>query len=59
MQGSIPPAYADLAQEVFARWQEDTLVTEPNDVSEAIWRAATDPSAPMRIPAGKDAEALA
>lgn len=59
MQGSIPPAYADLAQEVFARWQEDTLVTEPNDVSEAIWRAATDPSAPMRIPAGKDAQALA
>jgi NAD(P)-dependent dehydrogenase (short-subunit alcohol dehydrogenase family) len=59
MEGSIPPAYAELAQNVFAGWQENTLVTEPNDVSEAIWRAATDTSAPMRIPAGKDAQALA
>jgi hypothetical protein len=28
-------------------------------VAEAVWRAATDPAAPMRIPAGEDAVALA
>jgi len=32
-------------------------VTHAPDVAEAIWRAATDPSAPLRIPAGADAEA--
>ncbi len=29
--------------------------TRSSDVAEAVWRAATDPSAPMRIPAGADA----
>jgi hypothetical protein len=33
--------------------------TRSTDVAEAVWRAATDPSAPMRIPAGADAVALA
>jgi hypothetical protein len=28
-------------------------------VVDAVWRAATDPSSPMRIPAGADAVALA
>jgi hypothetical protein len=28
-------------------------------VAEAVWRAVTDPAAPMRIPAGADAVALA
>ncbi len=31
----------------------------PADVVEAVWRAATDPSCPMRLPAGADAVALA
>jgi hypothetical protein len=33
-------------------------VTDAPDVAEATWRAATDPSAPLRIPAAADAEAL-
>jgi hypothetical protein len=33
--------------------------TRSQDVAEAVWRAATDPSSPMRIPAGADALALA
>jgi hypothetical protein len=33
--------------------------TRLQDVAEAIWRAANDPSSPMRIPAGADAVALA
>jgi len=37
--------------------QEDTgPVTYASDVAEAVWRAATDPSAPLRIPGGADAE---
>jgi hypothetical protein len=28
-------------------------------VAQAVWRAVTDPAAPMRIAAGADAEALA
>jgi len=53
-------AYAGLVKEVLAHL-EDTAspLTRAQDVAEAVWRAATDPSAPMRIPAGADAEAWA
>ncbi|NIA71435.1 SDR family oxidoreductase [Pelagibius litoralis] len=33
--------------------------TKPADVVQAIWRAVTDPSCPLRLPAGADAVALA
>jgi len=59
MEGSIPPAYAELAQGVFAQWSQSSEVTQAQDVAEAEWRAATDPSTPVRIPAGADAVALA
>ncbi len=53
-------AYAELTQSVFEGWAQATeAVTEAGDVAEAIWRAATDPASPMRIPAGADAVALA
>ncbi|NYE64174.1 NAD(P)-dependent dehydrogenase (short-subunit alcohol dehydrogenase family) [Duganella sp. 1224] len=53
------PAYEELTQRVFEGWAQSTeAVTEAGDVVEAIWRAATDPAAPMRIPAGADAVAL-
>ncbi|NCE87876.1 SDR family oxidoreductase [Pseudomonas sp. Q1] len=58
MQGSIPEAYSDLAQRVFTEWSQSTVVTEAQDVAEAIWRAANDPTSPMRIAAGADAIAL-
>jgi NAD(P)-dependent dehydrogenase (short-subunit alcohol dehydrogenase family) len=55
----FPEPYADLVKQVFARWENDKgPLTESRDVSEAIWRAATDPSAPMRIAAGADATAM-
>ena len=57
IQGSIPDAYAALAQTIFARWSQSTDITRSSDVAEAVWRAATDPLSPMRIPA--DAEAWA
>ena len=53
----IPEAYAALAAQVFARFQQSTQVTRSLDVAEAVWRAATDPSCPIRLPAGADAVA--
>ncbi|MDM9625733.1 SDR family oxidoreductase [Rhizobium sp. S152] len=57
----FPEPYADLVQSVFAHWAEQPAdqITRAVDVAEAIWRAATDPSCPMRLPAGTDAVALA
>ncbi len=54
----IPEAYGPLAESVFAHWQQEDTVTHAADVAEAVWRAATDPAAPMRIAAGADAVAL-
>jgi hypothetical protein len=41
---------------MIARFREDSgPVTHASDVAEAVWQAATDPGAPLRIAAGKDA----
>ncbi len=60
-EGGFPAPYADFVKEIFGarERQGDGLVTHPSDVVAAVWRAATDPSSPMRIPAGADAVALA
>jgi NAD(P)-dependent dehydrogenase (short-subunit alcohol dehydrogenase family) len=60
MAGSAHEAYAEFTQRVFAAVRDTTLpVTHAQDVAEGVWRAVTDPAAPMRIPAGADAVALA
>ncbi|MCX4154149.1 MULTISPECIES: SDR family oxidoreductase [Paraburkholderia] len=60
MRGFDHEAYADLVKSVLARLTDTSSpVTRAQDVAEAVWRAATDPSSPMRIPAGADAEAWA
>ncbi len=60
MDGSAHPAYADFTQRVFAAVRDTASpVTHAQDVAQAVWRAVTDPAAPMRIPAGADAVALA
>lgn len=59
MQEGIPEAYAGLAQNIFAEWGQMSAVTKAQDVAEAVWRAANDPSCPLRIAAGADAVALA
>ena len=57
---NFPAAYADLASQAFANMQQATEeTTRALDVAEAVWRAATDPSCPMRLPAGADAVAWA
>jgi NAD(P)-dependent dehydrogenase (short-subunit alcohol dehydrogenase family) len=49
--------YGPLLQQFVKDVQDDTgPVTHASDVAEAIWRAVTDPSAPLRIPGGADAE---
>lgn len=58
-EGGVPEAYAGIAGRVFQGWQQDaSAVTDARDVADAVWQVATDPSAPMRIPAGADAVAL-
>ena len=53
---TIPEPYAEIAAQVFARFQTQTgPITRALDVAEAVWLAATDEASPMRIPAGADA----
>lgn len=60
MQGFGHEAYAEQARQVFAGLQDATApTTRVQDVVEAVWRAATDPSCPLRLPAGADALAWA
>lgn len=57
LHGMDHPAYAPLFERVLARFQDTSgPITHAPDVAEAIWRAATDPKAPLRIAAGADAE---
>lgn len=53
----VPEAYADFARRVFERMgaQRSAPLTRPLDVAEAIWRAATERSCPVRQAAGADA----
>jgi len=60
MTGFAHPAYADYAGKVLGQMMDATgPTTRSKDVAEAVWRAATDASAPLRIPAGADAVAWA
>lgn len=56
LRGMDDADYAPLLQQFIKTAQEDKgPVTQARDVAEAIWRAATDPAAPLRIPGGEDA----
>jgi NAD(P)-dependent dehydrogenase (short-subunit alcohol dehydrogenase family) len=59
MQSTVSEPYAPLAQNLFARMSQPAPFTRLQDVAEAVWQAANDPSSPMRIAAGEDALALA
>lgn len=57
--GGFPAAYTEFANGVIGAMRTSTDPrTLSSDVAEAIWYAANDSSAPMRIPAGADAIAL-
>jgi hypothetical protein len=60
MHGFDHEAYAGLVQKVFAQMTDTSSpTTNARDVAEAVWRAVTDSSSPVRIPAGADAVAWA
>lgn len=60
MDADVPEAYAEFQDGVFDSMKASTgPLTDSRDVAEAVWRAVTDPAAPMRIRAGADAVALA
>jgi NAD(P)-dependent dehydrogenase (short-subunit alcohol dehydrogenase family) len=56
LRGLDNPDYKPLIESMIARFRDDSgPVTHATDVAEAVWRAATDPNAPLKIPAGQDA----
>jgi NAD(P)-dependent dehydrogenase (short-subunit alcohol dehydrogenase family) len=56
LSGMDDPHYGEFMQQALGRMRESTGPgTRAQDVAEAVWRAATEPSAPMHIPAGADA----
>ncbi|WP_396332221.1 SDR family oxidoreductase [Burkholderia anthina] len=60
MHGFEHEAYAEFVGKAVARMLDaSSPITHAQDVADAVWRVATDPSSPMRIPAGADAEAWA
>lgn len=52
----IPEAYRPFVQAYFESMQSSKEKTEATDVAEAVWRAVTDDTTPMKLPAGADAE---
>jgi NAD(P)-dependent dehydrogenase (short-subunit alcohol dehydrogenase family) len=57
LRGADDKVYGDFMRQTIARMQASTNPgTRSEDVAKAVWRAATDPSSPMHIPAGADAE---
>jgi NAD(P)-dependent dehydrogenase (short-subunit alcohol dehydrogenase family) len=58
LPNAIPEAYASYARKVFANRGKSAGVTKPQDVAEAVWRAANEASSPVRLVAGADARAL-
>jgi NAD(P)-dependent dehydrogenase (short-subunit alcohol dehydrogenase family) len=57
LRGMDSEVYGDFMRQAIARMRASTGPgTRAKDVAEAVWQAATDPSTPLRIPAGADAE---
>ena len=54
----VPAPYEAFVQDYLATMRGSTEKTEPDDVAQAVWRAVTEPDAPMRLPAGADAETI-
>lgn len=56
LRGRDNPDYKPLIEGMIANFREDTgPVTHARDVAQAVFLAATDPNAPLKIPAGADA----
>jgi NAD(P)-dependent dehydrogenase (short-subunit alcohol dehydrogenase family) len=56
LRGMDDEVYGEFMKRTIASMRESTGAgTRSRDVAEAVWRAATDPSTPLRVPAGADA----
>ncbi len=53
----IPEPYAKFVHDYLDDLRSGTEVTTPGDVAQAVWHAVTVPDAPMKTPAGADAQA--
>ncbi|PSS59714.1 short-chain dehydrogenase/reductase [Ensifer sp. NM-2] len=54
----VPAPYEAFVQDYLATMRRSTEKTEPDEVAQAVWRAVTESEAPMRLPAGVDAETI-
>jgi NAD(P)-dependent dehydrogenase (short-subunit alcohol dehydrogenase family) len=52
----IPESYSVFVHDYLTTLRSGTEFTTPEDVAEAVWRAVTERDAPMKIPAGADAQ---
>lgn len=52
----IPEPYGAFVHDYLTTLRSGTEFTTPEDVAEAVWRAVTEPEAPMKMPAGADAQ---
>nr|WP_250813120.1 SDR family oxidoreductase [Neorhizobium tomejilense] len=52
----IPEAYTAFVDDYMTKLRSGTEVTTADAVAEAVWRSVTEIDAPMKIPAGADAE---
>ncbi|QOL82351.1 SDR family oxidoreductase [Pseudooceanicola spongiae] len=52
----VPEAYGAFVQAYFQSHMSATEKTQASDVAQVVWRAVTDETAPMKLPAGADAE---
>lgn len=55
---TIPEPYAAFVQDYLTTLRSGTEFTTPEDVARAVWSAVTEPDAPIKIPAGADAQRL-
>ncbi|MBY3300079.1 hypothetical protein HFN88_34620 [Rhizobium laguerreae] len=46
----IPEPYAVFVQDYLTTLRSGTEFTTPQDVADAVWRAVTEPDAPMKTP---------
>lgn len=60
-EGGFPEPYLALVEQAFQQHAglSSDDATQPRDVADAVWRAATDPACPRLLPAGADAIAWA
>ncbi|MEQ9832562.1 SDR family oxidoreductase [Pectobacterium versatile] len=54
----VPAPYEAFMKDYFATMRGSTEKTQAEDVAQAVWRAVTEADAPMRLPAGADAEII-